>query len=91
MGTGNREEKTRVESSQILRHAYKASEQSETNERFPATLVFTYDKSCDVEVAIFMLDIDRFRIINELHGRQAGDLVLIKITERLRTLLGLAT
>ena len=45
-------------------------------------------RDTDVEVAIFMLDIDRFRIINELHGRQAGDLVLIKITERLRTLLG---
>ncbi|WP_091268853.1 diguanylate cyclase domain-containing protein [Alkalibacterium thalassium] len=48
-------------------------------------------RDADVEVAIFMLDIDRFRIINELHGRQAGDLVLIKITERLRTLLGLTT
>lgn len=40
------------------------------------------------EVSIFILDIDRFRIINELHGREAGDNVLIKIIDRLRTLLG---
>lgn len=42
----------------------------------------------EIEIAIYILDIDRFRTINELYGRDAGDKVLIKITERLRTLLG---
>ncbi|MDZ7835800.1 MAG: diguanylate cyclase [Alkalibacterium sp.] len=41
-----------------------------------------------LEMSIFVLDIDRFRTINELYGRNAGDKVLIKVTERLRNLLG---
>lgn len=45
-------------------------------------------KDSFAEMSIFILDIDRFRIINELHGREAGDKVLIKIIERLHTLLG---
>ncbi len=40
------------------------------------------------DIAIYILDIDRFRTINELYGRHAGDQVLIKVTERLRNLLG---
>ncbi|GAA0361974.1 hypothetical protein GCM10008932_13240 [Alkalibacterium iburiense] len=46
------------------------------------------DNKNTIEVAVYILDIDRFRTINELYGRNAGDEVLIKVTERLRTLLG---
>lgn len=40
------------------------------------------------ELAVYILDIDRFRTINELYGRDAGDEVLIRITKRLKALLG---
>ncbi|MCC5895793.1 MAG: bifunctional diguanylate cyclase/phosphodiesterase [Alkalibacterium sp.] len=55
---------------------------------FKDRLTVHTDKDVFAEVSIFILDIDRFRTINELHGREAGDRVLIKIIERLRTLLG---
>lgn len=42
----------------------------------------------DSNISLFILDVDRFRTINDLHGRDVGDMVLIKITERLRMLLG---
>ncbi|WP_423189166.1 putative bifunctional diguanylate cyclase/phosphodiesterase [Alkalibacterium sp. f15] len=47
-----------------------------------------YNEQSTIEMSVFVLDIDRFRTINELYGRNAGDKVLIKITQRLRNLLG---
>ncbi|PRY83226.1 putative bifunctional diguanylate cyclase/phosphodiesterase [Alkalibacterium olivapovliticus] len=55
---------------------------------FKEKLTAHTNKDSFAEVSIFVLDIDRFRIINELHGRDAGNKVLIKVTERLHTLLG---
>ncbi|GAB2491353.1 hypothetical protein GCM10008929_14380 [Alkalibacterium psychrotolerans] len=55
---------------------------------FKARLAVSTETDASVEISIFILDIDRFRIINELHGRDAGDKVLIKIAQRLRTLFG---
>lgn len=55
---------------------------------FKDRLTISTTNDASVEIAIFVLDIDRFRIINELHGRDAGDKVLIKISKRLRALFG---
>ncbi|MCC5890398.1 MAG: bifunctional diguanylate cyclase/phosphodiesterase [Alkalibacterium sp.] len=55
---------------------------------FKERLAASTENNASIEIAIFILDIDRFRIINELHGRDAGDKVLIKIAQRLRTLFG---
>ena len=43
------------------------------------------EKSDDIEMSIIILDIDRFKIINELHGRNLGDQVLIKVASKLQT------
>lgn len=55
---------------------------------FKERLAICTENNSSVEIAIFILDIDRFRTINELHGRDAGDKVLVKIAQRLRTLFG---
>lgn len=39
------------------------------------------------EVSVFLLDIDRFRIINDLYGRGTGDAVIRKVAQRLRKIL----
>lgn len=57
-------------------------------EDFKDRLALSTENDASIEIAIFILDIDRFRIINELHGRDAGDKVLIKISKRLRALFG---
>ena len=41
-----------------------------------------------VSVTVMLLDLDRFREINDFHGREAGDEVLRDIAERIRSRLG---
>ncbi|MEC6747137.1 EAL domain-containing protein [Marinilactibacillus sp. XAAS-LB27] len=48
-------------------------------------------QSSENEMSVMLLDIDRFKIINELHGRELGDQVLVVIAEKLRELLGEGT
>jgi diguanylate cyclase (GGDEF)-like protein len=38
-------------------------------------------------LAVFFVDIDRFKVINDSHGHQIGDLVLIAVAERLTATL----
>ncbi|WP_208560100.1 bifunctional diguanylate cyclase/phosphodiesterase [Marinilactibacillus kalidii] len=45
----------------------------------------------DSEMSIILLDIDRFKIINELHGRELGDQVLITVADKLKSILGAET
>ncbi|MFL2094510.1 sensor domain-containing protein [Marinilactibacillus psychrotolerans] len=45
-------------------------------------------QSEEVEMSVIILDIDRFKIINELHGRNLGDQVLVQIATKLQKLLG---
>lgn len=45
-------------------------------------------QSEEIEMSIIILDIDRFKIINELHGRNLGDQVLVQISSKLQKLLG---
>ncbi|MBS2551316.1 GGDEF domain-containing protein [Catenulispora sp. NL8] len=41
-----------------------------------------------VAVTVMLLDLDRFREINDFHGREAGDEVLRDVAERIRSRLG---
>lgn len=45
-------------------------------------------QSEEIEMSIIILDIDRFKIINELHGRNLGDQVLVQISSKLQKFLG---
>ncbi|WP_080146581.1 putative bifunctional diguanylate cyclase/phosphodiesterase [Marinilactibacillus piezotolerans] len=40
------------------------------------------------EMSVIVLDIDRFKVINELYGRESGDKVLEMVAEKLQLLLG---
>lgn len=40
------------------------------------------------EMSVIVLDIDRFKVINELYGRESGDKVLEMVAENLQLLLG---
>lgn len=51
----------------------------------------TKTQSEEIEMSVIILDIDRFKIINELHGRELGDKVLIIVAEKLKKLLGKET
>jgi len=39
------------------------------------------------KLAVFFLDIDRFKLINDIHGHQTGDLILLELTKRLKNIL----
>ena len=41
----------------------------------------------DAPVALFAIDIDRFKSVNDTHGHQAGDRVIVAISERIKRII----
>lgn len=39
------------------------------------------------KVALLFIDLDRFKIINDTHGHEVGDIVLVQVTERFRKVI----
>lgn len=44
-------------------------------------------RSADYRFAVFMLDLDRFKLINDTYGHNTGDLLLIEVARRIQPLL----
>jgi diguanylate cyclase (GGDEF)-like protein len=69
---------------------YLASHDSLTNlpnrEAFNGLLTFSIQRAgrYQRQLAVLFIDLDRFKIINDSLGHQAGDLLLVEIAERLR-------
>jgi len=53
-------------------------------------LTISVEEAVDEEtsLAIMMFDLDRFRLVNDIYGHQFGDQLLIKVSERLTSLIG---
>ena len=45
------------------------------------------NRSADYRFAVFMLDLDRFKLINDTYGHNTGDLLLIEVANRIQPLL----
>lgn len=45
------------------------------------------ERNSTYRFAVFMLDLDRFKLINDTHGHNTGDLLLIEIATRLKPLV----
>ncbi|AQR73645.1 bifunctional diguanylate cyclase/phosphodiesterase [Sphingomonas sp. LM7] len=41
------------------------------------------------EISVFMLDLDRFKPVNDTYGHEGGDAVLVKVASRLKLLAGM--
>ncbi|MGL4722474.1 MAG: EAL domain-containing protein [Desulfovibrionaceae bacterium] len=44
-------------------------------------------RNAEYRFAVFMLDLDRFKLINDTHGHNTGDLLLIEVSKRMLALL----
>jgi diguanylate cyclase (GGDEF)-like protein/putative nucleotidyltransferase with HDIG domain len=60
---------------ELLNHGALVAELTERLER---------SRARDTSVAIALLDIDNFRLLNETHGHEAGDLVLLRVAGHLQ-------
>ncbi len=45
------------------------------------------ESSHDAPIALFIIDIDRFKSVNDSHGHQAGDRLIVGIAERLKRII----